>query len=332
MTVKDEVLKTLENNRSRHISGEEISEKIGVSRAAVWKAVKALREEGYNIEAVTNKGYAMAESGQLVSEELLCRALRPKLKRNGVFCYDSTDSTNLQAKRLMLEGEIRHGSVVFANRQTAGRGRLGRSFNSPEQGIYVSIVVKPDFDMSKSVLVTVAAAVAVADAIEAVCGQDAGIKWVNDIYIGDLKVCGILTEAETDFETGIIDSLIIGIGVNTSTAGFPAELKKIAGCVNAEDARTKADLTARITENTLANVAEISEGGQPGFMARYRSKSILIGREIMVYKGIYREDPTRELGGIPARVEGIDDEGGLMVAYEDGKRETLTSGEVSIRL
>lgn len=331
MTVKDEVLKTLENNRRSHISGEEISEKIGVSRAAVWKAVKALREEGYNIEAVTNKGYAMAEANQLISEELLCRTLGPKLRRNGVFVYDSVDSTNLQAKRLMLDGEIKHGSVVFANRQTAGRGRLGRSFNSPEQGIYVSIVVKPDFDMSKSVLITVAAAVAVADAIRQVCGQDAGIKWVNDIYIEGRKVCGILTEAETDFETGIIDSLIIGIGVNTSTAGFPAELRKIAGCVNAEDARTKAELVSRITENTLANVAEISREEVPGFMAGYRSKSILIGREIMVYKGVYRKDPTSEMGGLPARATDIDDAGGLEVVYRDGRKETLTSGEVSIR-
>ena len=329
MTVKESVLDALENHRDEYLSGEELSGKLGVSRAAVCKAVKALRAEGYDIDAVTNRGYMMPSDDSSMNVESVRNALPASLKDTNLYVYDVIDSTNLQARRIVLEDGVKSPVVVISGQQTAGRGRLGRSFYSPKDGLYLSIVIRPDFDMSRSNLVTVAAAAATSEAIDETCLCSTKIKWVNDIYLGDKKVCGILTEATTDFETGQIDSLIIGIGVNTSDKSFPPELKDIAGSISADglSGREKSLLAASIVEKVLRYTKHLD-----GFMDSYRSRSILLGKDITVYTGTYRKDPTQELGGRPARALGIDDEGGLMVEFEDGTRQTLRSGEVSIRL
>jgi len=329
MSVKESVLEALQNNRDHYISGEDLSGQLGVSRAAIYKAVKSLRGEGYEIEAVTNRGYMMPSEGTAVSEEAVRNALPSDLRSMNLFVYDVIDSTNLEARRLILDENANAPAVVIARQQTAGRGRLGRGFYSPRDGLYLSIVIKPDFDISRSSMVTVAAAAATSEAIDALCGCSTEIKWVNDIYLNGKKVCGILTEATTDFETGQIDSLIIGIGINTSEKSFPPELAGIAGSVSAEglDGHEKSLLAASITEKVLRYTKDLS-----GFMDSYRRRSMVIGREITVYTGTYRKDPTQELGGRSAFALEIDDAGGLVVEYEDGTRQTLTSGEVSIRL
>lgn len=329
MSVKESVLEALQNNRDRYISGEDLSGQLGVSRAAVYKAVKALRGEGYEIAAVTKRGYMMPSEGTAVSEEAVRNALPAYLRSMNLFVYDIIDSTNLEARRLLLDENANAPAVVIARQQTAGRGRLGRGFYSPRDGLYLSIVIKPDFDISRSSMVTVAAAAATSEAIDTLCDCSTEIKWVNDIYLNGKKVCGILTEATTDFETGQIDSLIIGIGINTSEKSFPPELANIAGSVSAEglDGHEKSLLAASITEKVLRYTKDLS-----GFMDSYRSRSMVIGREITVYTGTYRKDPTQELGGRSAFALEIDDAGGLVVEYEDGTRQTLTSGEVSIRL
>ena len=226
MSIKDSVLQALTENKGSFISGEELSKNMEVSRTAVWKAIKTLREEGYPIEAVTNRGYKLAPDKWLITEDTLKLALPAKYKNNRLYIYDTLDSTNIRAKQLALENAP-HGTVVIARQQTAGRGRLGRSFFSPRDGIYISIIVRPDFDLTKSVHVTSAASVAVAESIESICGMDAKIKWVNDIYADNKKVCGILTEGITDFETGQIESLVIGIGVNTTIKDFPEDLLEL---------------------------------------------------------------------------------------------------------
>ena len=345
MAIKDAILQRLNESRGTYISGEELSASLDVSRAAVWKAIKALRDEGYSIEAVTNKGYRMPTAAEAITEDSLRYALPPELRGSKCYFYDTIDSTITQAKRLLLSEEIQSGSAVFANHQTAGRGRLGRSFFSPENGIYLSVIIRPDFDISRSVLVTVAAAAAVAKAIEDVCSQDARIKWVNDIYVDGNKVCGILTEAVTDFESGQIDSLVIGIGINTSIEGFPEELKGIAGAVDLSRADSSGKVPAstnaksllaaevvRLTVEYTSQIAKASEGETPAFLDIYREKSMVIGHDLLVFKGAYRADPTSELDGIPAKAVGIDNDGGLQVVYENGAEETLTTGEVTIRL
>lgn len=326
MSTKDSVLQTLSSNKNSFVSGEELSKNLDVSRTAVWKAIKALREEGYSIEAVTNKGYRLMPDKWLITEETLKLALPARYKTNNIYVYDTLDSTNIRAKQLALENAP-HGTVVLSRQQTSGRGRLGRSFFSPREGIYLSIIVKPDFDLSKSVLVTSAAAVAVAESIEEICGIDAKIKWVNDIYADDKKVCGILTEGITNFETGQIESLIIGIGVNTNVKDFPKDLLSIAGAVEGD--YSKSTLAAAIITRTLDLMDSIEDRG---FISAYRDKSLVIGKSVRIFKGVYKSLPEEELQARPARVLDIDDNGCLVVLYSDGTRESLTSGEITVRL
>lgn len=326
MSVKDMALKALTESCGTFLSGEELSNKLGVSRTAVWKSINALREEGHTIEAVTNKGYMLMESGSSITEEGLRAFLPSSYKSNSIHVFDVLDSTNIYAKQLAVQ-KAPHGTIVIAHRQTGGKGRLGRSFFSPKEGIYLSIIIKPDFDISRSVLVTTAAAVAVAEAIEKVCGKHAGIKWVNDVYVENKKVCGILCEGINDFETGQIDSIIIGIGINTSLKGFPKDLLDIAGAVQGD--YSKAELAAEAIAKVLDFTSDIESRS---FIDAYKEKSLVIGKTVSVYKGIYRKDPREELPSRSARVLDIDEDGGLMVLYSDGSRETLTSGEISIRL
>ncbi|MGX8774859.1 MAG: biotin--[acetyl-CoA-carboxylase] ligase [Bacillota bacterium] len=331
MAVKDSVLQALKDNRNTYLSGEELSGKLGVSRAAVCKAVKALRGEGYEIEAVTNRGYMMPSDEAAISGEAVRNALPAHLRGMNIYVRDVLDSTNLEARRIVAdEGAKAAPAVVLCRQQTAGRGRLGRSFFSPrDDGLYLSVVIKPAFDISRSSLVTVAAAAATSEAIDEVCGCPTEIKWVNDIYLKGKKVCGILTEASTDFETGQIEYLITGIGINTSEKSFPPELKDIAGSVSEEEltGHEKALLAAAVIERFIRYTKDLT-----GFMDSYRSRSLVTGKKITVYTGAYRKDPSVELGGRPAFAVGIDDGGGLIVEYEDGVRETLTSGEVSVRI
>ena len=326
MSIKDSVLQALTENKGAFISGEELSKNMEVSRTAVWKAIKTLREEGYPIEAVTNRGYKLAPDKWLITEDTLKLALPAKYKNNRLYIYDTLDSTNIRAKQLALENAP-HGTVVIARQQTAGRGRLGRSFFSPREGIYISIIVRPDFDLTKSVLVTSAASVAVAESIESICGMDAKIKWVNDIYADNKKVCGILTEGITDFETGQIESLVIGIGVNTTIKDFPEDLLDIAGAVEGD--YSKSSLAASIISRTLDLMDTIEDRS---FISTYREKSLVIGKSVKVFKGVYKSLPEEELEARPARVLDIDENGCLVVLYPDGTRESLTSGEITVRL
>ena len=318
MSTKDSVLQALTESKNSFISGEELSKKLDVSRTAVWKAIRTLREEGYPIEAVTNKGYKLMPDKWMITEDSLTLSLPARYKNNRIYIYDTLDSTNIRAKQLALENAP-HGTVVIARQQTAGRGRLGRSFFSPREGIYISIIVRPDFDLAKSVLVTSAAAVAVAESIESVCGIDAKIKWVNDIYADNKKVCGILTEGITDFETGQIESLIIGIGVNTTVKDFPEELLEIAGSVEGD--YSKSALAASIITRTLDLMDSIESRD---FISSYREKSLVIGKSVKVFKGVYKSLPEEELEARPARVLDIDDNGCLVVLYSDG--------EITVRL
>ena len=326
MATKDLVLEALQRSGENYLSGEALSEELGISRTAVWKAIRILRDEGYTIKAVTNRGYRLIHEEDVITEKSLREHLFTRYKNNRLYIYDTLDSTNNRAKQLALENAS-HGTTVIAMQQTAGKGRLGRSFFSPREGIYLSIIIKPTFDLSKSVLVTAAASVAVAQAIESVCGRQAQIKWVNDVYLDGKKICGILTEGITDFETGHIESLVIGIGVNTSVKDFPDELRDTVGAVDGEYSR--AALAAEIISRTL-KFAENIESRE--FIREYRDRSMVIGKNVTVYKGIYSISPEKELEGRSAKVLGIDDDGGLEVIYADEKRELLPSGEISVRI
>ncbi len=213
MTVKSKLLGILEQQKGETLSGEKLAEELHCTRAAIWKAVKSLREEGYTIEAGQNKGYMLVKDSHRLSME----AIQPFLVSPEVYLkvYQEIDSTNRAAKEAAVTGLAGHGGCVVAGKQTAGRGRRGRSFYSPEEaGLYLSVILKPRGSLKESLLLTAEAAVAVYKAVLRTTGISLGIKWVNDLYYNEKKVCGILTEAVTDFESGDIDFAVVGIGLN----------------------------------------------------------------------------------------------------------------------
>lgn len=309
--LKNDILYELLNSND-YISGQYLAEKFGKSRAAVWKAIKALTAEGYDISAITNKGYKLTENNDLISEQ----SIKSYLKHNiDVIYYPSVDSTNNCCKRLLADG--REGIfLVTADEQTAGRGRQGKSFYSPPlTGIYFSVVIRPHTSLHNAVTATTAAAVSVCRAIEKITDKNPKIKWVNDVYLDNKKICGILTEAITNFEDGTVDSVIVGIGINIKTTCFPDDVTA-AGNLNTDISRSR--LIAAVTDELL----EIAGNGYKSFIDYYRSHSLVIGEKI---KFIQNSKVT------PALAVAIDETGGLEVELENGEHTVLRSGEISIR-
>lgn len=324
MSVKQEVLKTLEENRGEFFSGEELAGRIKVSRAAVWKAIKALEAMGYLIHAVPNRGYCLATTNDVLSVEGIRTFLSKEHEGLHIEVKEITGSTNQDAKMAAANG-VPHGSVFVANEQTAGRGRRGRNFISMQgSGIYMSIILKPLLTASDAIYMTTAASVAVYRAIKKVTQKETQIKWVNDLYYEGKKVCGILTEAVTDCETGLIDSIILGIGINFNIKleQIPSDLKETAGALYHGDTHgvNRNQLIAEILYQVL-QVCMDSDNRE--FLKDYRENSMVLGREINI---LGFNEPKKAIA------VGIEDNGGLIVEYEDKKRETIHTGEVSIRL
>jgi len=237
--------------------------------------------------------------------------------------FEELDSTNRYLKELAAKGAP-EGTVIIANRQSAGRGRLGRSFFSPgEKGIYMSILLRPEILLERAVLITSMAAVAVARAIERVGGVEARIKWVNDIFLNGKKVCGILTEAGINAEKGTLDYAVLGIGVNVGEMEFPEELKEIATSVSNECgfAVSKETLTDAILAELEMWYPTLSDGS---FLEESKKRSVLLGKEILVL------DETVPGGSYPAKAMDINERGNLIIE-RNGARAVLNSGEVSIR-
>ena len=257
MSTKSELLKLLESHRGEYLSGEELASRLGYSRTAVWKAMKNLRQEGYRILAVNNRGYALETDNDILSVE----AVKMHLEHRNVFMQVEKEisSTNQYLKKKGIEENLPHGSFVAAEAQTEGKGRRGRTFYSPAgSGLYLSVLMRPKRTAQESLTLTAAAAVAVCRAVEEVCGVSLGIKWVNDLYLGERKVCGILTEAVTDFETGDIELVVVGIGLNLRmpAGGFPGELSEVAGAILGDDVYVDRNLLTAGIINYLLEEAE----------------------------------------------------------------------------
>lgn len=323
MAVKHKILAYLEQHRESFSSGELLAKELGISRAGVWKAVESLKKDGYNIHAVTRKGYCLAEDTDRLSAESIQPFLDEHCRNVAIQSFSALESTNLTAKQqaVALADE---GTVILAEQQTMGSGRLGRSFFSPPNtGIYLSIILRPKLKADDALLVTTAAAAAVCRAIKEVTHIDAQIKWVNDIYVGKRKVSGILTEALMGFESGMVDCVILGIGLNfcQPEQGFPAELKDKAGALYAKkpDGITRSRLAASILNHVFALYEDLQSRK---FLDDYRAHSFLMNQQITFLRGGTAHT---------AKVCGIDDNAGLVVRYPDGTTETLRSGEVSIQ-
>ncbi len=321
MTVKEHILKLLENNRGKYYSGQDIAEEINVSRAAVWKAVKQLQADGYRIDAVSNKGYCMSDDNDIISADSIKKYLTIPI--NNIEVYKTVTSTNDLAKQYALDLKP-EGTVIVAREQTAGRGRKGRSFYSPmSTGVYISVLLRPELTAEKTLYITTAAAVAVAKAIEKISGKEAKIKWVNDIFVDGKKVCGILTEGAIDFETGKMQYAVLGIGVNIKKPenDFPSEIQNIAGSVfDTTDKEVSSIIVAEILNNFMNYYKNLAS--KP-FYEEYKKRMFLIGKQLTVYSG---------KDSYPAVAIDLDEELSLIVKDENGNIKKLNTGEVSIKI
>lgn len=312
MQLKEEILNTLKNNTDNDTSGQELAQKLGVSRSAVWKAINALKSDGYLISSVTNKGYRILPQSDVVSKADIEAMLNKDIP---VYCFESIKSTNLTAKKMIIDGDKTGNFLIVANEQTDGRGRSGKSFYSPKNhGVYFSVVFSPESTIENSLKITSYSAFCVAKAIQKLTGKNAEIKWVNDIYIDGKKVCGILTEAVTNFESGSVGNIITGIGINLSPCEMPEEIKDTAGFINFEKP-IKNRLIAEIVNGILSFNANDNS-----FMNDYKKMSFTIGKKIKFHLNSVEHTGT---------VIDIDDNSGLVIKY-DNKEITLRSGEITL--
>lgn len=305
------------------LSGEDIGRELSITRAAVWKGIKKLREEGYEIEAVTNRGYRLTNPETMYNKRELEQGLKTKTMGQSIYFYEETDTTNNRARELALEGAP-EGTLVVAEKQTAGRGRRGKVWESPlGTGIWMSLVLHPQIMPAEASVLTLLCGLATAEAIEAETGLSAGIKWPNDILINGKKAVGILTEM--DCEMSEVHFVIPGIGINVNTASFPPEIAEIATSLYLECGKTVS--RRRLVHKVLERLEEHYEtflrtGSFAAMLEDYRKHCITLGKEVHV------------LGREPFFAEALDitPEGELLVRRADnGKEEVVFSGEVSIR-
>ena len=319
--MKSKILEILEQYKGKFISGEEIADSLSITRAAVWKNIKELRQNGHIIHAEPHKGYMLSNFSDVLSMEAIKKNLRADSKISQIIYLDSIDSTNNYAKQHSFD----HGTLIAAGEQTAGRGRFGHTFESPPQGgLYMSLVLRPKIEISKFQMITIADAVAVCLAIEDLyeaAREKLKIKWVNDVFFRGKKISGILTEAVTNFESGEIDSIVTGIGVNVSTKKFTPAASEIAGSIFDSDEEflfSRGQLCARIADYIMNFAEDLSS---PKLINLYRQRSLLkSGSKITYMKGSEKFNAT---------VKAIDDSGGLVIINERDEEEILRSGEVN---
>lgn len=319
------VLEELQNQRGCFVSGEEISKKLGISRTAVWKHIAKLRSKGYNILSQTNSGYKLVGSPDVLSMNELEPLLHTDFIGRNIIYLDSIDSTNTYAKKA-AEESFKEGTVIIADEQTAGRGRLGRHWVATRgKGIWMTIMLKPDilpFDAPK---LTIAAALAVVKGLSGCCQLDASIKWPNDIVSGGKKLCGILTEMSAEADE--IKYVIVGIGINVNMGveDFGPEVSSTATSISIESGKTFS--RKAVAASVLHKFEElykdfIKDGSIRHFLDEYKSRSAVLGKEIRVIS------KKEEISGLAVD---ISEEGHLVVKLADGSEREIMSGEVSVR-
>lgn len=324
MRIKDSVANCLTDANGQYCSGESLAQKLGVSRNAIWKAVRALQEEGFPIESKKKIGYRITQDADLLTPELIQKHLHSRSLGTPLYVFPELNSTNTYCRRLIRQNGT-HGTVVAANCQTAGKGRQGRTFCSPAgSGLYFSVLLAQSMPLQDAPLLTACASVAIAHAIDSLYGTQTQIKWVNDLFLDGKKFCGILTEGEVSLESGQLEHAVIGIGINVrnTKSTLPEDLlDKVTSLEEAlPDCHVcRAELLAGILYELEQALKDLSTRR---FLAEYRSRSCLIGKtaEIALDDGSRKKVAVLEIA----------DDCGLMVRDSFGNVETLHAGDVHI--
>ena len=309
-------------NADDFISGQEISENLGVSRQAVWKSINALKEKGYEIQSVTNRGYRLVSSPDYLNESSLKSLLHNKIIGKNLIVLDSVDSTNDYLKKLGNEG-CENGTVVVAREQTKGKGRLGRTWQSKkDDGIAFSVLLRPNAAPSEVSAITPLAGLAVCKAIREYTKLDCVIKWPNDIIVGRKKLVGILTEMSAEFDA--VEYVITGIGINVDHTSFPEEIAFKATSLLLETGRHidknefLACVLGHIENEFVKNNLELT----PTALAEYTDLCATVGRSVTFQRG------TRRISGMAV---GVSEHGELKVMMSDGTISLVNSGEVTVQ-
>ena len=324
--LKEDILLILEKNPEKLITGGELAVALSVSRTAVWKAINALKADGYAIESLKNKGYRLNQTNDVLSEYLIKSALNTTFLGNRIEILKSVDSTNQYLKKKNFL-EIEEGIIVLADEQTAGKGRRGRVFFSPEkEGIYLSLFLKPTMPIADLHFLTLGIAVAVAKGMEKVCDFRPQVKWVNDLYYRGKKLCGILTEATLSTENSSIDGVVIGIGINTGEVNDQVEaiatsIEAITGRIGLKN-QLIAEILNQFEEIYVKLQGHISEGKEY-ILSEYRKRLFLLGEPVCVI------DNKNEY---IATVLDIDIDGALIVENNEHQVIHLRTGEISLKL
>lgn len=319
--MREKILKVILDNEKEFISGEELSKKLGISRTAIWKHIRILRSQGYNIESVNKKGYRLVdEPTDLLNPQNIYRNLKTKFIGKNALHFETIDSTNNYAKK--IGNELIDGSVIISEEQTKGKGRLGRVWESKAgEGIWMSIILKPNIIPNKAPFITLIAGASIVKALN-ILGVDAKIKWPNDITINNKKLSGILTELSAEIER--VNYIVVGIGMNVKDTDFEEELQDKATSLYKENYNvSRVDIVKEILcQFEKLYLDYIEKDDKKEVLDICRQYSAIINKEIYVIK-----NDQKEL----VDCIGINEEGNLIIKNKDGNLEEIMSGEVSIR-
>ncbi len=324
MTTDAQVLAALRAAGDGSVSGAELSEQLGVSRAAIWARIEELRRLGYDIEASPHLGYRLLGTpDRLHADDLLARLGGKGVVGRDIRVFEETTSTNDVVEKLARDG-VKEGAVVFAEAQTKGRGRLGRKWVSAAgKGLWFSVLLRPDLRPQEATQLTVAGATALARAVEAQTGLKTEIKWPNDLLVGGRKAAGILTELSAELDR--IKHVVLGIGVdvNLTAAEFPAELRKIATSLRIEAGRAipRPELAVAILRELDHDYARIGAGKFAEVADEWESRCTTIGRQVAIQVG------DREIRG---RAESLGEDGALLLRTDHGHLERIIGGDVTL--
>jgi len=319
--VKAEILALLANSENQCLSGEELSRRLGISRTAVWKHIKLLQKDGYDIQAVHRTGYRLAGVPDRLYPEEIKRGLLPTELTWNVVYYPEVSSTNEVAKKLADDGAA-EGTVVIADAQTAGRGRLGRSWHSPPGvGIWLSLILRPPVAPPTAPQLTMTAAVAVCKVLRQATGVDVGIKWPNDLMVEGRKVCGILTEMKAEMDR--VHYVVLGIGINVNSEGFPPEVAPVATSLKQVAGRTfnRVDLVKQILVEMDQVYPDYKRKGFTPFREDWQQLNVTLGQAVTV---------TTLGESFAGMATGIQPDGSLVVEGENGVR-SFYAGDVTLR-